>query len=387
MSYSTTVSTFTTQVTRQLDLCEEQQWNDLCQFHDYFSYNYLRGLARSELDCSPRYFLVREKERVVGIGSGYFARFPLWGPLQPSVFVSGSPLNLGFPFACAPDASKEAVFSHLIQAMLHEARQEGAASLVLRDVQTSEEISLCDTILGGQGFRRKPLFQRAVLTVQWATFADYLAALRSRYREQVRREQRKIKALGYQFTVLRGACAESSIADMVCLWQQVYRKHADKDQLSLSASYFREMIALPECLVLCLHFQGQLAAFGLAFERGSVLETTYCGVDYALAKGLPVHRYLEYEAVRYAIERDLEMVDFGISHEIDKLRLGCTLYGLYAYIRPLSKTAALLARLQLDRPFWRPYGFAVQPPAGGESQSGVVHSSVFRSMSDPGGQS
>jgi predicted N-acyltransferase len=122
--------------------------------------------------------------------------------------------------------------------MVQDAEAHHAAMFVLRDV--NREISSTISALHGTcttlGFHRLPLFQQAWLTLSWSTFEDYLAALRARYRELVRRDLRKIQLAQCDSLVLPGSQARTYIPDLHRLWHQAYQKHRDRDQLLLPES-------------------------------------------------------------------------------------------------------------------------------------------------------
>lgn len=341
------------------DQLPEPGWNDLCEPGDYFTIDYLRALARAGLDCSFRYFVVQQGQRVVGLAFGYFLRFPLLGPWRPLLFVSGSPVNFGFPFALRAGEQNDQVFFCLVQTMIAEARKKRAAALVVRDLFSTGSGPGQSQALQNLGFRQKPLFQRAWLDILWPTFADYLAGLRSSRRRSILKEMRRVAGGGYRLVVTKGEISQDYLADMARLCRYLCLKYKDRDQLPLPESFFRAMTRVPECVAFLLLRRERLAAFGLVFERGSLLETGYCGIDPALTGKDPAHRYIEYEVIRYAISHGCQAIDFGISNEVNKMRLGCRLQNLSGALRPLSALSTVLIRLHLDRWLLPEYRFKV----------------------------
>ncbi len=166
---------------------------------------------------------------------------------------------------------------------------------------------------------------------------------------------------------------------MARLFRYLFLKYQNPSQLFLPESYFRAFTALPECLALLLFRGEQLAAFLLAYERGTLLEASDCGVDAALVGNLPAHRYLTYEVISYAMAHDLKTVDFGTSNEAKKLRLGCRLQNVSAAIYPLSGLHSAMLRLHFDRWLLADFGFKVPPTNADDAATGWVQPTVFKS--------
>ena len=368
----------TIQVYRSLDGAVCSEWDRLCQPDDYFHSRYLRALAHAKLDASFRYFLVREADRVVGITFGYFTRYPLAGPCKPLVFISGSPLNFGFPFALRTRGKEIDVFVRLLQAMRAEAQKQHAASLLVRDLWMPGPQETYGPALQSLGFVPMPLFQRALMHLPWQTFEGYLMALQSSYRRKTRAELQKIAANQYHAQTVTGPDIEPYLADIARLWKYTYLKYKDRDQLFLSDDYFRSVAALPESIAFLLFHRERLAAFGLSFARDSLLETNHSGVDYTVVGNIAAHRFIEYETIRYAINQHFKTIDFGISNEAGKLRLGCCLQGVSGYICPLTPLSSVFTRLHLERWLLPEYGFKVASPLSPGGIDGAVASTVFK---------
>lgn len=332
---------------------EAARWDSLHTTKNALSSRYLHAIERAKLNCSFRYFLAEQNNQIVGATLGYFTHFPLFGPFHVLTFIGGSPVDLGFPFYFQQHAPKKEIFSLLVQAMIDESRKSHARYIALRDFWTPESIDAYGQVLKQYSFRQVPLFDDAFLPIVWHSFEEYLSALRAEYRKTIRRESRRVAAAGYRLEIIHGSVGEPLFIDMERLWRYLYDKYRDRDQLILPRGYFREVTALPESTALLLFREQRLVAFDLLLEKGELLDSTYCGIDYSLTGKDPVHRYLGYEIVRYAIEHQFKVVDFGISNEQNKLRVGCSLRSIDGYVRSLSP---FLMKIGIDRLILRGYG-------------------------------
>ena len=371
----------TVQVVDHPDQLASFHWDSLCQPDNYFTARYLHVLAHAGLDCSFRYFVAQQDGQVVGITFGYLRRFPLVGPLQPLVFISGSPVNLGFPFAFRREGQKEEIFLQLVYAMIEDARKHHVACLIVRDLYAGP-LEVYTSALTSRGFSPLALFQRGWFDVRWHTFEAYLADLQGHYRYEVRRDRRRIQKHGYRLVIASGAETEGTtqpyLADMARLFRYLFLKYQDPIQSFLPESYFRAFTALPECVAFLLFRGEQLAAFHLAYKWGPLLEASDSGVDAALVGNLPAHRYLTYEVIDYAMTHDLKAVDLGSSNEAKKLRLGCRLQNVSAALYPLSGLYSVMLKLHLDRWLLADFGFKVPPTNADDEGTGWVQPTVFK---------
>lgn len=130
------------------------------------------------------------------------------------------------------------------------------------------------------------------------------------------------------------------------LWCKLYEKYQDKDQIYLPAEFFGRVAALSNAMVLMAFQGGRLIGFDLLLLRGNTMESTYSGIDAEHVGSTPVHRHMGHEIIRLAIARGARSVDFGVSNEEAKARMGCELRIAHAYVLPLSP---LFRWLRLDR--------------------------------------
>ena len=368
----------TIQTVDHLDQLASFDWDSLCQPDHYFTTRNLHALAHAGLDCSYRYFVAQQEGQIVGITFGYLTHFPLLGPLRPLVFITGSPANLGFPFAFHMESQKEEIFSQLVHAMIADARKQHASILVVRDLYTGLS-EIYTATLKYPGIHHLPLFQRGWLDIRWHTFEEYLADLQTRYRNELLKEMRRINKYGFRFVITSGVEAQPYLADMARQFRDLFLKYQNPSQLFLPESYFRAFSALPECIAFLLFRGEQLASFDLVYERGSLFDVVDSGVDAALVGNFPAHRYLSYEIIRYAISHGFKAVDFGNSNEDKKMRLGCSLQNLSAAMYPLSPIYSTMLKLHFDRWLLDDFGFKIPPKNADEEANGWVLPTVFKS--------
>ncbi|WP_031466399.1 GNAT family N-acetyltransferase [Sciscionella sediminilitoris] len=307
---------------------------------------YLRAIADAGIGCVFRYFLARRDGRVIGAAHGFLMRYPVAGPLSIPVFAGGTPVNVGSPFYFSSPGVVDDVLPLLLDAMAAEAAALRAKLLVVRDLWETQVWRTCGRELFSGGYRRTPMYLDALLPVRWPDYAGYLEWLPADRRKTVRRDTRRFERAGFRVETVTTQPADPTVAAMHRLWRKLFEKYRDRDQVWLPEDYFRRVSALPQSTVLLALHGAEVVGFDLLVRRGAVLESLYSGVDRERIGNTPVHRHLGGRIVRLAIEHGLEAVDFGISNEEAKVKLGCELRLGWAYVRPLSRVAR---KLRLDR--------------------------------------
>ncbi|WP_188317066.1 GNAT family N-acetyltransferase [Solihabitans fulvus] len=329
------------QVSAHLAVSDED-WSGLRFPEQPGGVDYLRAIAETVKDSEFHYFLAWRDGRLIGAAYGFLFRYPVIGPLRVPLFVGGSPVNVGSPFYfVSPEAAVDAL-PGLLEAMAATASRLRAALLVVRDLWEPDEHAVGGPELLRRGFRRVPMYVDALLPLTWTDFDGYLASLPSARRKDMRRDARRFTRDGYRVEVASTPLGRTTVATMHALWRALYEKYRDRDQVWLTEDYFDRVSALPQSTVLLALRDDELIGFDLLLRRGEVLESVYSGVDQGRVGGTPVHRHLGHEIIRLAIERGLGAVDFGISNEDAKARMGCELRVARAYVRPLSRLARLL---------------------------------------------
>jgi uncharacterized protein len=345
-------SPFRVKVVPTIEQIDSDTWTRLVAGEDYFNLAYLQAVERSRLPCRWRYAVAEQDGQVVGASFGYLYRLPLWGRYGVRTFVSGTPLNVGLPIVVAPGIARPPVARALAGALLGAAQAARARLAVFRDLWPGGPLEELGPALEALECRPVFAYRNARLEIRWASFEEYLDAFRSKVRNAIRKDLRTLEERGYEWTLLSGEGASARAEELLSLWEQVNARHHDRDQIPLNVDYFREVTMLTNAVVLGLLRRGSLTGFSLLFAHGRLLEATFCGVDYQAAGSDPVQRASMSAVARYAIEQGFAELDYGISNDTVKSRMGSTFRSLYWFARPVP---GALAKLPLERLALRGY--------------------------------
>ncbi len=246
-------------------------------------------------------------------------------------------LFCGLPVPCAEShlrivdgVDAEIVLDELHIVMRRLARQERARLCVLKEFNESrhKRFSFRNHLRGG-------IPALHILDGRFANFAEYLGALKSRYRAQVNRSIRKFKDGGFEAEHVRG----SQIADLFT--DEVHRLYLavwERSQYRLEqlpARFFREVAQLlgDQASLTTVRHKSRIVAFTFALAGGSVYYNMYSGLDYDLNNLGDLYFNLFYNDLDYAFKTGAAEIHLGQTSDDFKARLGASQLPLHFYVR------------------------------------------------------
>jgi len=254
-------------------------------------------------------------------------------------------LFCGLPVPCAEShlrivdgVDAKIVLDELEIVMRRLARQERARLCVLKEFNESHEkrLSFPHHLRGG-------IPALHVLEGRFANFAEYLGALKSRYRAQVNRSIRKFKDAGFVTELVRGSrIADLFTDDVHRLYLAVWERSQYRLE-QLPAKFFREVAQLlgNQASLTIVRHKGRIVAFTFALAGGSVYYNMYSGLDYDLNNLGDLYFNLFYNDLDYAFQTGAAEIHLGQTSDDFKARLGTSQLPLHFYV---SATSPLLHR-------------------------------------------
>lgn len=172
-----------------------------------------------------------------------------------------------------------------------------------------------------------------ILSVRWKSFEEYLKFFNDHRRNTIRRERKKFMNAGLDVKVLCGA--EGLTDELIELQLSIRSKYGhggDLNQLRNSFIAMRENLA-DRIRVFTAVCKGETLGFVLFFEYDNVLYSHVAGFDYEkLDKVFCYPNICFYEPLIYAIKQGITRIHYGLSSYEGKVRRGCELFDLGAYI-------------------------------------------------------
>lgn len=162
---------------------------------------------------------------------------------------------------------------------------------------------------------------KCILDLDFSSFDDYLARLRSHYRNHARKVFKRAEGVSIRYIDNRTEFTD----EMYEMYLSIQRKSRVKIE-TLSADYFRgEMFKM-----FVAEVEGQVVGFVQLLENGSELIFEFVGVDQEYNERYPIYHRMLYEIIRYGIEGGFRTIDFGQTADDTKLKLGCHYEELWA---------------------------------------------------------
>jgi hypothetical protein len=239
-------------------------------------------------------------------GIAYYPKLLVAVPFTPAT---------GSRFLSHPDADRPSVIRSLAAALVEICRRNRLSSAHVNFCLPDEVEALADL-----GFERRTGYQYQWTNPGWRDFDDYLAALRSKRRTQIKRERRELEAQGIEIRVHAGAEIED---DLFPLMFRLYKMTVDKlywgrqylnDELfDLLRRRWKERL----CLVVARR-RGEVVAATVNVRKGDVLYGRYWGTFEEL-------RYLHfnvcyYAAIDYCLRQGIRRFEPGAGGEFKHLR-------------------------------------------------------------------
>jgi predicted N-acyltransferase len=172
--------------------------------------------------------------------------------------------------------------------------------------------------------------------VKWKTLTEYVASLRSEYRNKLLSRLSKFQRGGGRITVLEGF---ARIAPTLAhLWRNVYDQAREYRREILEKDFFENIAAMLGCRsgVVLPEIGGEPVGFMLLFRDDETTTPIFCGLDYSCNKKYAVYFNLFYGVIRECISQRVKDIDLGITTIVPKLELGAEVVNLHMYMKHLN---------------------------------------------------
>jgi predicted N-acyltransferase len=184
-----------------------------------------------------------------------------------------------------------------------------------------------------------------MFTHRFADMDSYLAALRSRYRQCVRKSLDKSRAsnLRYERLTDTGTILTLYTASLHRLYEAVALSSKHRLEL-LPLSFFHALARRLSGVVglTLVHAGERVAAFNWNLLHEGIYHFLFAGLDYELNPSLDLYFNLMYTEMDYAFRAGAKTLVFGQTADDFKVRLGCIQEPRSFYIAALGRGASLI---------------------------------------------
>lgn len=285
------------------------EWDNLAADNPYMKRDFLAFIERTERDYTPEYYLFFEENAA------------------DSCFVTF--VNAHFDIAMF---TKRHIFRrvHMIYLPMSVTRPSlilgRLRPQVLNTIRRMKGYTLVLNMPDGdaEGFATGYTCPKCILRLRWKSFDDYCNALRSDYRNRLKKVFRRSAPLTIRFIDNKSQFDEAYYR----MYLNVLNNSRTKIE-TLSREYFRG----EAFKIFAAELEGTPVGFVQLLENGGELIFEFVGLDYDYNAQYQVYHRMLYEIVRYGIDNGFDSIDFGQTADDTKLKLGCTYEYLYAWLR------------------------------------------------------
>jgi len=326
------MSRYHTRILTRLNDISPEDWNDCCynsttRHNPFVSHEFLSaledsGCATAESGWQPQHIIVSEQDRMVGamplyLKSHSMGEYVFDQPWANAFQNAGGryypKLQSSVPFTpvtgprlmTRPDTDPAPVREKLVNTALSLVAQRGLSSLHVTFAEQAEQ-----DFLEGRGFLSRLDQQFHWLNDGYGSFDDFLAALSSRKRKNIRKERRQAVINDIEIEIL----CHDDITEQH--WDRYYTFYLDTGQRKWGQPYLNRLFfsllheRLPErTLLIMAKRHGRYIAGALNLISDDTLYGRYWGAT-------EHHKYLHFEVCYY------QAIDYAIAHGLKKVEAG-----------------------------------------------------------------
>lgn len=261
--------------------------------------------------------------------------------------ICGLPVSSGqSQIVFAPGADRTRVLEMLDTILREIAQRERASFIVYKEFASH----FCEQLEGLRrlGYRRAQSPSTYCFSGSFEDFDAYCGSLKSHYRNDIRRSQKRLERAGLRHAYFRAADVTEEIytPEVHRLYEAVVEKAEIKLEV-LPICFFLELIKqFPDQSSLAVIYQGErIVAFNWSLFADGTFRFLFCGLDYGLNREADLYFNLMYRELGNALRFRGDTIQVGQTADRFKSRLGCEQEALYFYIRGTSRIAGLVLRL------------------------------------------
>lgn len=179
-------------------------------------------------------------------------------------------------------------------------------------------------------------------------FAQYCAALRNHYRNQIDRSRRKLAYPGVELVIVTDS--KEIVRAYTCEVHALYHEMAERAAIRLEALpiEFLHQAALRldgQVELIVIRKDARIVAFASCLHAQSTYYTMYGGIDYRLNDEYDLYFNLVYASLARGLQKRVSTIVFGIGADTVKSRIGCHSEQLYLFAKGCGPLMSFIIRI------------------------------------------
>lgn len=313
--------------------------------------SYLKAVEESGvIECEYKYFEFYERGQLICSMFGYViindaalfygetfkkiisaVRRIIPGFLTAKTLEIGTPVSVGITVSISPQVNREQIFS-IIELLKRYSRQNQIKAILIRDFREGK--TSLESVLSKSGFKCIPNLADSLLKIEWGSFEEYLASLKSRYRQHARMRMRKKETAGIRTALLNSRDGLINAEDYARLFRNVADRSEEYEREFIGEQYHTAMFDnLKDHNYWLQYFKDdELAAFAhfIVYKENMIIQ--YVGMDYEISREALLYFNSFYDQIKFAIDNGIKSIEAGITTYRTKSELGFSIYPQRMYV-------------------------------------------------------
>ena len=330
---------------------DKNEWEAVIGKNKLLSYDYLLHIERTmgrEYPC--RYICVYRKEEMVVVAPVFTIDIKLDTLMEEgwlrsatrrlnavfkragviTALVVGSPPSSGnFGIGIKGDTSREKEIQVMVKAIKDVSRRGKTKLIIYKEVpsQFKEDYG---QILKEEGSSFGNDMPNNTLKIRWSDNEEFLASMRGKFRQAVKKSERKLMVEGIQVDMVKEISSAFGNREYD-MYSEVLNKSSSVFE-KLTPGYFRQMDMVKSVAprLLTIKKDKKIIGFFLICDSGEdEISAMFAGIDYRWNRDYDVYFNLFHQTIIHAIKQGKTMISFGQNTYEVKGRIGCKVDRLY----------------------------------------------------------
>lgn len=262
----------------------------------------------------------------------------------------GIPVSVGQkPLLCTHNSHFEAIIPELEQLMDILSKKEKPILNIFKEI-SKEENKFYDVLKDENYLGVKSLPMHS-FGYHFKDFSAYLEAIKSRYRNSIKRAQKKFEKSTFKIfqTHDTQVILDLYTPEVHQLYLAVVEKSENKLEVLPHAFFIQLVKNFPNQVFFTFaqDHNSKVVGFNCSLFHSDVFYFIFCGMNYAINNNTNLYYNLIYNSLDQALVLNPKIVHVGQTTDDFKARLGCHTHDLYLYLK--SNTAILNVLLRVFR--------------------------------------
>jgi predicted N-acyltransferase len=240
---------------------------------------------------------------------------------------------------------KKRALGALIKTVAAQALQDQARSICWLYFGEDENPMLAE-MLRERGYLSVVVGAECYLRIRWDSFNGYLSSFNAKDRWKIKYQMRTLDKAGVKVDLHGGEVLGRELASLERQWREKYGRTPSLDEIVEDYENLRSLLAR-ELRVFVATLGGRPIGFTVFLAQGDTWYARFGGFDYSVGNLFLYFNLLFYRPIQFFIEHGVRCIHYSLKSYEAKVRRGCQLSNVVAYVRPPEAWSTLAGLLEI----------------------------------------